>query len=474
MSPLSWIEASLLVTLLGAMWVSLARNAASARRRALLCGSLACASAAASWWGSAFPGGPGDGAAFRALASLERAGVLGIDGISAPLPTLVALLFLVTMAVTLRTKIRRFSFSRTLLLEALLLLMLCAKAPWMVILLLGASAVPVALELRARGRSVRVLAVHLGASLLLLVVGSAVALRGPPAGGWSVAGYAMIAGGVAIRAGLFPVHCWVVDLFENAALGTSLVAMLPLAGAYAAVRLLVPGAPDGVLLVLAYLAAFSSLYCAMMSTVQANARPFVCQMCLSQSSLVLAGIVLATPLAVTAGLLLWLSVPLSVLGLGLTIRSLEARTGRLSLRDHQGLHVQTPTLAALFLVTGLAAVGFPGTLGFFGTEMLTDACTRNSRVIGVAVVLSAALSGIAVVRAYGKLFLGGRHQSSVNIRIRKPELAALLVLVGLLAGGTLWPQPGILSRSAGADALLELRERQAHGPSSDGSAGDRR
>jgi NADH-quinone oxidoreductase subunit M len=359
------------------------------------------------------------------------------------------------MAATLRTKIHRFSFARTLVLEVLLLLTLSARAPWLLILLLGASALPVVAELRDRGRSVRVIVVHHGASLLLLAGGWTLVSLGDP--DWKLAGYGLAAAGVAIRSGLLPAHCWVVDLFENAALGTALLATLPLLGVYAAARLLSPAAPEPVLVVLLVLAVFSALYNAAMSTVQSNARRFLCQVTLSNKALVFAGVVLPTSLGMTAGLVLWISVPLSVMGLGLTIRSLEARVGRLSLTRYNGLHEQTPTLTALYLVFGLASVGFPGTLGFFGAEMLTDAAARESTALGALVVLAATLGGIAVVRAYGRLFLGARHPSTVDLRIRRVELAVLLVLAALLVGGTLWPQPGIASRKVEADAVLDLR-----------------
>lgn len=458
--PFSWIEISLLAAFFGAIWVFFVDNTAVARRRALICSALAFIFSAAAWAEFAFPGGSGTAGGFRALEPLVGA-ALGIDGLNAPLLPLVSLLFLVTTAATLRTKIRRFSFARTLLLEVIFLLTLCARAPWAVILLLGLGALPVAKEMRTRGRSVRVFSVHLGASVLLLTGGwLLISFRESFTAGWLGWGYAMVAAGIAIRSGLVPAHCWVVDLFENAALGTSLVAMLPLVGVYAATRLLLPGAPETVLLVLTYLAAVSALYSAAMCAVQADARLFVCHLLLSQSSLVLAGIVLSTPLAMTAGLVLWLSVPLSVMGLGLTLRSLEARTGRLSLKEFQGLHVHTPTLAALFLITGLAAAGFPGTLAFFGLEMLTDAATRSSNTIGVLVVLSATLGGIAVLRAYGKLFLGACHRSTVNLGIRSVELAALLVLVALLVGGTLWLPSGVSARRHAAEELIDFRDQQ--------------
>src|SRR5207245_149416 len=71
-------------------------------------------------------------------------------------------------------------------------------------------------------------------------------------------------------------------------------------------------------------------------------------------------------------LCVWFSVLLSLGGFGLTLRALEARHGRLSLTSYYGLYEQSPTLAVCFLLTGLASVGFPGTVGFVSTELLVD------------------------------------------------------------------------------------------------------
>jgi NADH-quinone oxidoreductase subunit M len=458
--PVSWNEMGVLALLGGSLWASRVDATAVARRRAVIVAAFAFAATGASWIEGARSGVPDE--AFRGMAALGLHGLFAADALNAPLIPLVSLVSLVTILVTLRSKIHRFSFSRILLLEALLLVTLSAENPWVLILFLAATDLPLAGELRGQGRSARVLATHLGAASLLLAGGwLTVSLSGPAASGWTAAGYGMIAAGVGIRSGLVPVHCWVLDLFENASLGTALIAMSPLAGAYAAARLLLPGAPDAVLSTLAGVALATALYGAAMSVVQSNARRFFCYFFLSHTSLVLAGLMLMSPLAVTASLVLWISAPLSLAGFGLTLRALEARTGRLSLNAFQGLHVQTPTLAALFLVTGLAAVGFPGTLGFFGVEMLTDAAARTSKPLAVGVVLAGALSGIAAVRAYGRLFLGARHRATVSLRIRRTERVAFLALVALLLGGTLWSQAQIVSRNRAADEILHLREWNA-------------
>ncbi len=113
-----------------------------------------------------------------------------------------------------------------------------------------------------------------------------------------------------------------------------------------------------------------------MATIQREARRFFAYLFLSHASLVLVGLELHTELSLTGSLCLWFSVILSLGGFGLTLRALEARFGRLSLTDYHGLYEHSPTLAVCFLLTGLASVGFPGTLGFISTELLVDSAVE--------------------------------------------------------------------------------------------------
>lgn len=454
--PLSWMELSILSALLGSFWAASAGDLARARQRALLTSGLAFLFSLSAWLDFSYFGAFAEGHGFRALAKFGPAFV--IDLLNVPLLSLVALLCLSIVAVTLKTRVNRFSFARTLLLEALLLLTLSAKDPWVLIVLLGLVTLPQAHELTVRGRSLRVFSVHMGLSMLLLSVGwwlvwaSSLDL--------SLAGYILVAVGLAIRLGLVPAHCWIIDIFENASFGTALLTISPLLPVYAAVRLLLPEAPPIILSVLAGVALLTALYAAAMGTIQNEARHFICYFLLSHSSLVLAGLMFTTRLGMTAGLFLWLSVSLSVMTLGLIIRCIEARTGRLALKEFMGFHTEIPTLAAFFLVIGLAVVGFPGTLGFFGFEMLTDAATQSNAFFGFLVIASAALNGIGVLRVYAILFLGARRKKSVDLSIRRVELAAFLALVILLIGGTVYPQAGINFRKRASENILNIREAQ--------------
>ena len=151
---------------------------------------------------------------------------------------------------------------------------------------------------------------------------------------------------------------------------------------------------------------------------------------------------------------------LSLGGFGLTLRALEARFGRLSLFEYHGLYEHSPTLAVCFLLTGLAAVGFPGTLGFISTELLVDSAVEASPYVGIVVIAAAAMNGIAVMRAYFLLFTGARHASTVSLGIVLRERVAVLSLSALILGGGLFPQLGVATRRRAAEAILEDRRQR--------------
>jgi NADH-quinone oxidoreductase subunit M len=74
--------------------------------------------------------------------------------------------------------------------------------------------------------------------------------------------------------------------------------------------------------------------------------------------------------------------------------------------------------------------------------------------------VAAALNGIAVVRAYFRLFTGTRHSSTVSLTCGIRERIAVVTLTALILGGGLYPQPKVASRFHAAEALLRDRSRR--------------
>lgn len=452
-----WLECSILLPLLGSIACGMLRDAVTAQRVAVLFGGLTLCCAVGEWLDFSTIGTFEAHDHWDLIRWIFHRDIFVVDELSAPLLPLAALLYLMTTLSTLRTKLGRFSFAFTLLSEAIVLATLSCHSPWILIALLSLATVPVWLELRRRGASTRIFTVHMGLYILLLVIGWYLVddSDGQPRASLLSASLLTIA--VLLRAGVAPLHCWMTDLFEHATLGTALLFVAPMTGAYAVMHLVFPVAPGWAMQSIAVLSLTTAVYAAGMATIQTDARRFFCYLFLSHASLVLSGLEIVNTIGLSGALCVWISVGLSLGGFGLTLRSVEARIGRLSLDRYHGLYEHTPTLAGMFLLTGLASIGFPGTIGFVGMELLVEGTAGVYPLVGLAVVVASALNSIAILRAYFRIFTGRSFQTSVTLKSRASERFAVLVLTVLVLGGGLWPQPGVASRYHAAEALMKLR-----------------
>jgi NADH-quinone oxidoreductase subunit M len=458
---LPWLEIAILVAALGAMGVSRVRHPQRAARLGTAFTGTVFLCTVLAWAAFALEVSPAAGVAWSAQTYLGGPPLFGLDDLSAPLVVVAALMHFLTALATPRTKMRRFSFSWSLFSEAIRLATFSCREPWVLIGLLAINAVPPLVELLNRGASPRPYALHMALFLGLLVLGWALLDPGgddPTRSDWAMA---CLLAAVLIRCGTVPVHGWWTDWFEHASFGNALLFATPLTGVYVALRLVLPVAPDEALQGVAIVSLGTAVYTAGMAVVQREVRRFFAYLFLNNVSLVLVGLALHTSVSLAGALCLWFAVTLSLAGFGLTLRALEARYGRLSLVGFHGLYEHSPILAVCFLVTGLASVGFPGTLGFAASELLVEGAIEASLATGIAVVAAAALTGIAVVRAYFLLFTGARHFSSVSLAITARERFVLLTLTALILGGGLFPQPGVAHLYAVAEQVLQVREAAA-------------
>jgi NADH-quinone oxidoreductase subunit M len=460
---LPWLELAIAMTLIGPPCLSRLRNPERVYRWSVVLIGATFACTVMAWLAFYVEVPPESLLRLSIQPALFGRQIFVLDELNAPLLPTVALLHFLTALSTSRTSMRRYSFSWSMAALAIGLMKFSCKEPWILIALLAISTVPPYVELLNRGRPTRVYLLHMALFVGLLVVGwAAVTIAGGPSAQVPWWAAVPLLAAVLVRCGTVPVHCWVTDWFEHASFGIALLFVVPLSGVYAAVRLVLPIGPGWVLQSIGLLSLFTAVYAAGMATIQRETRRFFAHLFLSHSSLVLVGLELDTELSLTASLCLWFSMILSLGGVGLTLRALEARYGRLSLFDYHGLYEHSPTLAVCFLLTGLASVGFPGTLGFISTELLVDSAVEASPYVGIVVVAAAALNGIAVLRAYFLLFTGARHVSTVSLGIVLRERVAVLSLSALILGGGLFPQLGVASRQRAAEQILQLRRQHLH------------
>jgi NADH-quinone oxidoreductase subunit M len=222
----------------------------------------------------------------------------------------------------------------------------------------------------------------------------------------------------------------------------------------------VPEASPDVLRLVAVLALGTAVYGAALALVQTSARRACGYLFVSQSALVMAGLDCTSASALTGGLVLWLSSGLAFAGLGRIVLVLEARRGRMDLSRYHGGYERMPVLAVSFLVMGLACTGFPGTLAFAGQELLVSGAVEAFPVLGFAVVVASALTGLAVVRMYFSLFCGRPDvpaDPSVHLELRRSETWSFAAVVALLVGLGLLPSLIVDSRVAASEEILRAR-----------------
>jgi NADH-quinone oxidoreductase subunit M len=387
-----------------------------------------------------------------------------IDTLSAVLLPFAAGLWLLTVAVTPRAALDRRGLRRTavatlittasfLTESAVVLLVLSTASVWTFLS---------ALDDPAHRYQRRVVAAYLGLSTLLFAVG--VVLLVVP-GGQNAAiettGMWLIVVAALVRKGIVPFHAWLPEVFDHGRLGPAILFNAPQVGAYMTVVLIVPRASADMLRVIALLALATAVYGAALALVQTSARRACGYLFMSQSALVMAGLDCTSVAALAGGLLVWLSAGLAFAGLARSVLVLEARRGRLDLTTYHGGYDRMPLLATSFLCMGLACTGFPGTLGFIGQELLVDGAVDAFPVMGFAVVVASALTGLAVLRMYFSLFCGRPDvlaHPGLLLGLTRREAWTFVALVLTLIGFGVWPRALVQSRMVASEQIL--RERQ--------------
>ena len=390
-----------------------------------------------------------------------------VDALSSALLPFAAGLWLLTAAVTPRASLDRGGLRRTALATLLTLMSFMTESAIALLVLwiasvwtfLSAIADPVHSHQR------RVVAAYMGLATVLFAAGVGLMVW-PRAHGTCLdaAGMWLIVAAALIRKGIFPFHAWVPEVFDHGRLGPAILFTAPQLGAYVTVVLIVPRVGPEVLRLVAIMALCTAVYGAALALVQNSARRACGYLFVSQSALIMAGLDGTSVSALAGGLLLWLSAGVAFAGLARCVLVLESRRGRLDLGTYHGGYDRMRVLAISFLAMGLACTGFPGTLGFAGQELLVDGAVDAFPILGFAVVIASALTGLAVLRMYFALFCGKRDtlaDTGIQLGLTRREAWTFTLVVITLVGLGLVPRPIVDSRFTASEEILRARATRA-------------
>jgi NADH-quinone oxidoreductase subunit M len=299
----------------------------------------------------------------------------------------------------------------------------------------------------------------LAARMLGIISISCLALASFTGAGWPA--FLLLALAALIRKGIFPFHFWAPTAFER---DSPMVWNLFLNGHLAALLLarfglkMFPEASKEALAWISVFALLTAIYTALLATRETSSRRLIALLSLSQASFILAGLESRNAEGITGAALHWIVVSVATTGMTIAYRLVEARTPQAAqLKEYLGMSGRVPRIAAFFLISSLALVGLPGTLGFVAEDLLFHGAIESHPLLGLALPLATAINAITILRMFSRIFLGKALSALPQVPDAKPmERLALGACVVVLVVGGLFPQLPIHMRQPAADAVAQL------------------
>jgi NADH-quinone oxidoreductase subunit M len=268
-----------------------------------------------------------------------------------------------------------------------------------------------------------------------------------------------------VRMGVVPLHSWLPASLEHGSLLSVAFLVSMRTGLYLLARFVIPAFPElteDAMPLLTTLALCSAMYGAVAALGQYDLRRMVGFLIVSQSGIMLIGLVLGDAHAAAGTLLYWLGFTVATMGLTLMIASLRARTGTSDMRELGGVVRRVPHLSAYFFLFGLATIAVPGTLAFPAEDMLIHGALEAHPMLTIVMVIAMVLNAVTVVKAFAHTFLGQpTHKSMVLGALQdllpRERAASVALLVALIAGG-LYPQLLLEAQAAAAEHIAQIRD----------------
>lgn len=286
--------------------------------------------------------------------------------------------------------------------------------------------------------------------------------------GWLFAGFFIA---FAIKVPLVPLHTWQAQAYSQASTTGSVIlaALLSKMGAYGLIRICIPLFPSvsaewaGVISVFALI---SILYGAYLAVVQTDLKRLIAFSSLSHLGFIVLGIFAFTTEALSGAVLQMFAHGVSTAALFLLAGMLMDRKGSRNIADFQGVAKLAPKFTLLFLISVLASVGLPGLSGFVGEFMILLG-SFDSQVIGGVFAILAALAVVIAAVYLMNMFrktMFGETTDALRVQItdlKRREVWLLMPFVVLMFVIGLYATPFLKQINRGSERILEQVEQHA-------------
>jgi NADH-quinone oxidoreductase subunit M len=249
--------------------------------------------------------------------------------------------------------------------------------------------------------------------------------------------------GFAVKLPVFPLHTWLPDAHTDAPTGVSVIlagALLKMGG-YGMIRICVsifPGVARTYAPLFIVLAVIGIVYGAAVTLKQTDLKRLIAYSSVSHMGYVLLGIFALSQVSLVGASLQMFSHGL-VTGLlfamaGLVMHNSDER----DLRKLGGLAKQTPLIAVIFSIAGLASLGLPLTSGFAAEFLVFLGSFSSTIVAGIKVYTLVGVIGVVMAAGYilwmlQRVFFGPALEKFNGVKdADKVEMVFMFVFVGLI------------------------------------------
>jgi len=240
-----------------------------------------------------------------------------------------------------------------------------------------------------------------------------------------LASFVFIVAGLAVKVALFPFHTWQPDAYSAAPYGVAgyVSALVSTASAYALGRLvLTVYTPDFlasnavVSTALVYIGALSIVAGSVLAVFQTDVRRLLAYSSVSQFGLIVAAFGVANEASVFGGVVHLFGHALMKGGLFLAAGIVAYRLGVTRLDEYAGAARRVPYAGAAFAVLALSLVGVPPTVGFVGKWYVALGAVRaGETVVAVAIFASTLLTLMYVARALDRMYYGNLRADDASV-----------------------------------------------------------
>ena len=152
----------------------------------------------------------------------------------------------------------------------------------------------------------------------------------------------------------------------------------------------------------------SALYFACMSLVQTRLLSTVFYVMLAQYATLYCGLETVSRFGKAGVLFQFLTLGCAFTGLIGCLYTIEWNVGWLKSRRFHGLQEKNPVLAVIFLLFALCTCALPFSMGFAGEDLIFHAVIEHYPLIGIGLIITAALNGVAMFQTVTFVFRGKR------------------------------------------------------------------